>query len=281
MSLGTCIGHRGARATIHGTPRTLAMDYKTAFNEEYFQDGEKRGTLYKNYLGQVLLHRLYFELAEIIAEVFAPKRVLEVGCAAGGVIYHLNRHFDVEALGIDPSEWAVEHRVHENVRLGAAEDIPFADGEFDLVFSCHALEHLPSEHKDAAFAEMSRVCRGFQFHMHPIVDSGPYVGDTFAHLLNLHKDETHNLLFNRSWWLDHWRRLGWQDTGTRLAVAYDNDGFEMTDCQYILARDTVPAEFFARAANHNLDVARKLFFTLLGKPTPDLAFRLDALKAKP
>lgn len=47
--------------------------------------------------------------------------------------------------GLDASRWAVEHRLHPNVALGTADDIDFPDNTFDLVFSCHVLEHIQPE----------------------------------------------------------------------------------------------------------------------------------------
>src|SRR3954463_1265350 len=145
-----------------------------------------------NYLETALLNRLYFEMAEIIATVFKPSTVLEIGCAAGPTIYHLNSYFDIKAFGVDVSEWAVENRLHNNVSHSSADNLKFNDGSFDLVFSCHALEHLTAETIDKSICEMSRVCApgGLQFHLLPVLDSGPYT-DVFGSIVGLRKDRTH------------------------------------------------------------------------------------------
>jgi len=43
--------------------------------------------------------------------------------------------------------------------LCEAKDMPFADGEFDVVCSFDVLEHIPPEDVDASIAEMMRVCK--------------------------------------------------------------------------------------------------------------------------
>jgi hypothetical protein len=57
------------------------------FGEAYFMDPAS-GSAYRanNYLETALLSRTYFEMAEIIARCFRPKRILEVGCAAGPTV---------------------------------------------------------------------------------------------------------------------------------------------------------------------------------------------------
>ena len=49
----------------------------------FYGPGERQRLSGENYLETALLSRTYFEMAEIIARCFRPKRILEVGCAAG------------------------------------------------------------------------------------------------------------------------------------------------------------------------------------------------------
>jgi ubiquinone/menaquinone biosynthesis C-methylase UbiE len=115
-------------------------------------------------------------MAEIIAQCLRPKRILEVGCAAGPTVYHLNTYFDTEAYGVDVSAWAVQNRLHPNVSPATAGKLPFPEGHFDVVFSCHMLEHLTIKTVDQSIREMTCVCTGdgIQFHLLPILGSGPY-----------------------------------------------------------------------------------------------------------
>ncbi|PTB30302.1 hypothetical protein C9I56_02755 [Paraburkholderia caribensis] len=254
-----------------------AQDYNKHYDEAYFEDGAARGTVYKNYREESRRNRTYFEVAEAIVTCFKPRRVLEIGCATGIVVKHLN-DLGVEAHGIDVSEWAVENREHQNVRLCGAESLPFEDDYFDVVFSVHSLEYLPSEIKDAAFSEMTRVCKtGIQFHMLPIIGSGPYVGDTFGHLLRLRTDPSHNLLFDKQWWFNEWAKYGWQKTGLQIAFLHDSEHFELTACQYILSQGNPDSDLVERIIQRDIDVAYGLNQTIYGKPPPGLDVHIEAL----
>jgi SAM-dependent methyltransferase len=164
-------------------------DLSKQFDAAYFAGGENKGNAYKDnhYLDTALLSRTYFEMAEIIAKCFKPTRMLEIGCAAGPTIYHLNTFFDIDAHGIDVSEWAVENRLHPHVRHASTDNLPYNIGEFDLVFSCQALEHLTLDIKDRALLEINRVCKsnGIQYHLMPILESGPYADDMFGSIVGL------------------------------------------------------------------------------------------------
>src|SRR6516225_1630257 len=137
------------------------------FDEAYFQDGEKRGTAYVNYKETARNSPTYREIALAVKDVFQPKRTLEVGCATGAIVRNLNE-IDCEAYGIDVSEWAVRNAEHRNVKLASADSLPFPDKYFDLVISCHTIEHLPDAVFERAMQEMTRVGSAFQFHMLPI-----------------------------------------------------------------------------------------------------------------
>ena len=86
-------------------------------------------------------------------------RVLNVGCGTGG--------FNVVAAkagatvrGVDPSDDAVSiaaTRLPGGVLRAAAEDLPFAEASFDLVYCYSTLEHVADARR--ATAEMVRVLR--------------------------------------------------------------------------------------------------------------------------
>ncbi|MBD9625256.1 class I SAM-dependent methyltransferase [Ensifer sp. ENS06] len=246
------------------------------YDEAYFQRGSERGTKYKDYLAQAAGNRTYYEIAQTINEVFRPKRVLEIGCAIGAVVNHMPL-FGIEAHGIDVSDWAVEHRLHPNIIKASADALPYESNYFDVVYSMHALEHLPHELKDKAFAEIGRVCKGFQFHMMPIIGSGPYVGDPFGHLVNLRTDPTHNLLSDRTWWANQFAATGWTDTNVKIVLAHDTDGYELSDCQLILCEETPDTDFYVRVAELNHAKAKLLSQALNGYPTQGLDVHVGRL----
>jgi SAM-dependent methyltransferase len=88
----------------------------------------------------------------------AGRRILDVGCGTGTMLTHLAAYGHVQ--GIDVDEEAVGYcrdRGLTDVRLGAAESLPFDDASFDVVTALDVVEHLDDD--VAALREMNRVLR--------------------------------------------------------------------------------------------------------------------------
>jgi SAM-dependent methyltransferase len=85
-----------------------------------------------------------------------PTRVLVVGCGTGREAAQLATALSAEVTGIDiaprfdPAAAAIA-----TLRQGDATAMDFPDGAFDLVYSYHALEHIPDFRR--ALREMRRV----------------------------------------------------------------------------------------------------------------------------
>ncbi len=85
-------------------------------------------------------------------------RILDVGCGTGANLLMLSKYGYAE--GVDVSEDALafcRERGLENVKLGAAEQLPYDDGTFDLVTALDVVEHLDDDL--AGLREMRRVLR--------------------------------------------------------------------------------------------------------------------------
>ena len=85
-------------------------------------------------------------------------RILDVGCGTGANLLMLSNYGDTE--GVDVSEDALafcRERGLENVKLGAAEELPYDDDTFDLVTALDVVEHLDDDL--AGLREMRRVLR--------------------------------------------------------------------------------------------------------------------------
>jgi SAM-dependent methyltransferase len=85
-------------------------------------------------------------------------RILDVGCGTGANLLMLSKYGDAE--GVDVSEDALSfchERGLEQVKLGAAEALPYEDGTFDLVTALDVVEHLDDDL--AGLREMRRVLR--------------------------------------------------------------------------------------------------------------------------
>lgn len=85
-------------------------------------------------------------------------RILDVGCGTGANLMMLSEFGDAE--GVDISLDALSfcrERGLKNVRHGAAEKLPYEDGEFDLVTALDVIEHLDDDL--AGLREIRRVLR--------------------------------------------------------------------------------------------------------------------------
>lgn len=85
-------------------------------------------------------------------------RILDVGCGTGANLLMLSKYGDAE--GVDVSEDALafcRERGLEQVKLGAAEKLPYDDATFDLVTALDVVEHLDDDL--AGLREMRRVLR--------------------------------------------------------------------------------------------------------------------------
>lgn len=94
-----------------------------------------------------------------LKEVVADKDVLEVGCGRGGSLIHLAE--SRSRAGIDPSSIAIDHASATapqiDWKVGYAEELPFEDAHFDVVYSLEVIEHVAEY--DKMLIEISRVLR--------------------------------------------------------------------------------------------------------------------------
>lgn len=143
-------------------------------------------------LGMYKLHETLVAQAEL-----APgQRVLEIGCGTGNLTIRAKRAQPAaELIGSDPDPLALaraERKAHglSGIRFerAYAQELPYAEGEFDRVLSAMMLHHLETDIKTAALAEVLRVLRpGGSVH---IVDVGGAVtsDDGLVARLMLHNE---------------------------------------------------------------------------------------------
>lgn len=82
-------------------------------------------------------------------------RILDVGCGTLGL---RAQEPDLDITGVD----LVDRPTYPGpfVRADATQRLPFADGEFDLVYSSSVVEHIPPPQRAAFARELLRVGRG-------------------------------------------------------------------------------------------------------------------------
>jgi SAM-dependent methyltransferase len=85
-------------------------------------------------------------------------RILDVGCGLGLYVRAFAAYSsDVHGVDIDPERVAQASETLANIREAGAEDLPYPDGDFDLVFSNEVIEHLEDDR--AAVREAWRVLK--------------------------------------------------------------------------------------------------------------------------
>jgi ubiquinone/menaquinone biosynthesis C-methylase UbiE len=96
------------------------------------------------------------ELVSVIGAL-APARTLDVACGTG----FLTRHLPGDVVALDQSESmvavAAERMPGVRVVRGDAVPLPFADGEFERVFTSHFYGHLLPGEREQFVAEARRV----------------------------------------------------------------------------------------------------------------------------
>jgi SAM-dependent methyltransferase len=97
-------------------------------------------------------HEQFWALTGVSSEA----RVLDLGCGALG-LRALEPGLDI--TGVDLTERPAYPGPF--VRADAAAGLPFADGEFDLVYCSSVIEHVPPARRAAFAAELRRVGRGW------------------------------------------------------------------------------------------------------------------------
>jgi 2-polyprenyl-3-methyl-5-hydroxy-6-metoxy-1,4-benzoquinol methylase len=93
-----------------------------------------------------------------------PSSLLDIGCGEGVHTYRWATQLgDRRVVGIDledpklAAEWEKRQAPNLQYRTMKAENLPFADGEFDLVTAIEVLEHVPDPRRTVA--EMARCAR--------------------------------------------------------------------------------------------------------------------------
>jgi 2-polyprenyl-3-methyl-5-hydroxy-6-metoxy-1,4-benzoquinol methylase len=142
------------------TPPTVTID----------REGTVTGNTYDKYGStNPVVRRLMAGFEASLDELFAradPGSLLDVGCGEGVLTHRwATRLRDRRVVGIDledppiQAEWAKRQAPNLEYRIMKAENLPFADGEFDVGTAIEVLEHVPDpEH---TVAEMARVAQSW------------------------------------------------------------------------------------------------------------------------
>lgn len=136
------------------------METARQYGKDFF-DGERRyGFGGYRYDGR------WLPVAQAMAHAYGLKngaRILEVGCGKGYMLYEFTHAIpDAAVRGFDISAYAIDNgkpEIKDNLFVHKAEETPwpFADKEFDLVYSIATLHNLPIYDLAKTLPEMNRI----------------------------------------------------------------------------------------------------------------------------
>ena len=109
------------------------------------------------------------------AAVRPGQRVLDIGCGTGSLLVQIKRKYpNVEVVGLDPDPRALARARRKGQRSalsfhldqGFADELPYADGTFDRVFSSFMFHHLEDLSKVRTLREVRRILKpGARLHL--------------------------------------------------------------------------------------------------------------------
>ncbi len=132
-------------------------------------EGTVTGNTYDKYGStNPVVRRLMASFERDLGELFEradPQSLLDVGCGEGVLTHRwAGALAPRRVVGIDledppiQAEWAKRPAPNLDYRIMKAQDLPFADGEFDVATAIEVLEHVPDPAHTVA--EMARVAGG-------------------------------------------------------------------------------------------------------------------------
>lgn len=159
------------------------------------------------------------EFALLQAEVAGrcAARVLDLGCGAGHVAFQVAPlvadvvAYDLSAQMLEVVEQAATERGLSNVRTvrGAAEALPFAEGEFDFVFSRYSAHHWSD--LAVALREVRRVLKpGGVAAFIDVASPGRPLLDTYLQAVEVLRDTSHVRNYSPAEWLQQVSEAGLQ-----------------------------------------------------------------------
>lgn len=148
-----------ARVNDKEYPKAKAATLAKQWGYDYW-DGDRR----INYGGYRYIPGRWAPVANKLIQHYELKsggKVLDVGCGKGFQIFELAQALPgLNIRGIDISTYAIENsplEIRHLIDQGSAAHLPYANKEYDLVFSINTLHNLTNKELELALHEMTRV----------------------------------------------------------------------------------------------------------------------------
>ena len=165
------------------------MKFDRAYYETHYRDYERQNSARKL--------RFYRRLAETAAAGCPRPRILDIGCAFGLFLSHLNPAWD--RFGLDASEYAIgcarERVPGVDFAVSAPGEFPF-EGPFDVITAFDVFEHIPSLNPTLEWISSNLRPGGGLVFVVPVYD-----GPTGPLIRFLDKDPSHVHRRSRDFWL--------------------------------------------------------------------------------
>ncbi len=180
------------------------------------KDGVVTGNTYDKYgSSNPVVRRLMAGFERDLQQLFelaAPASVLDVGCGEGVLVQQWAQQLGTgRVVGIDLEEesiqagWAEHQAPNLQYRVMEAENLPFADGEFELASAIEVLEHVPDPAHTVS--EMARCASG---HLLVSVPREP-----LWRIVNMARGAYWRELGNTPGHLNHWSRRSFAELLSR------------------------------------------------------------------
>jgi SAM-dependent methyltransferase len=181
------------------------------------EDGIVTGNTYDKYGStNPLVRRMMAEFEGALDELFVradPRSLLDVGCGEGVLVHRWAQRLGESrrVVGIDLEEesiqagWSERRAPNLEYRVMQAENLPFAEDEFDLATAIEVLEHVPDpEHT------LSEMARCAERHLLVSVPREP-----LWRMLNMARGAYWPALGNTPGHLNHWSKRAFVDLLSR------------------------------------------------------------------
>lgn len=130
------------------------------------------------------------------------RKGLDIGCGAGrGIKYAVDKGFDVYGCDVasHASVFWKELGIADRCTVAPMHDLPYRDGEFDLVLCMDVLEHIPEFDIEKSVSELERVGSYIYMVAISLVEEHQPVGGRIT---------THITLKPAEWWREVFQSVG-------------------------------------------------------------------------